>query len=97
MVKTKLEPVVSELVVGFSEQDINKRNQDNHFYFHSISEFSLDPGSVSFTVASGTVSGLSSNISITLTETSQSPSLGLWQLRFVGLAISKWSDGRLEL
>ena len=68
-----------------------------HFYFHSISEFSLDPGSVSFTVASGTVSGLSSNISITLTETSQSPSLGLWQLRFVGLAISKWSDGRLEL
>ena len=96
MVKTKLEPVVSELVVGFSEQDINKRNQDMHFYFHSISEFSLDPGSFSSTV-SGTISGLSSNISVCLTETSQSPSLGLWQLRFVGLAISKWSDGRLEL
>ena len=97
MVKTKLEPVVSELVVGFSEQDINKRNQDMHFYFHSISEFSLDPGSLSFTAASETVSGLSSKSSICLTETSQSPSLGLWQLRFVGLAISKWSDGRLEL
>ena len=81
--------------VGFSEQDIDKKNQDMHFYFYSTSEFSLDPGSVSFTVAS--VSGLSSNISICLTETSQSPSLGLWQLRFVGLAISKWSDGRLEL
>ena len=96
MLKTKLEPVVSELGVGFSEQDINKRNQDMHFYFHSISEFSLDPSSVSSTV-SGTISGLSSNISVCLTETSQSPSLGLWQLRFVGLAISKWSDGRLEL